>query len=126
MQQQQYKFSQKSLQKLQGVDNRLISLTHEVLSISKLDFGITCGLRTTEEQQKAYQEKKSQCDGIKTKSKHQIGLAIDIICYDKNQKPTWDKKYYYYIAGLFESISKGKITWGGWFSFEDCCHFELS
>jgi hypothetical protein len=56
-------------------------------------------------------------------------LSIDILCYDPNtNQPTYDKKFYYYIAGLFQEkadVLKINTIWGGWWSFEDCCHFEL-
>ena len=41
-----YKFSQRSLNNLKGVDERLVRLMKDVLSISPHDFGITEGLRT--------------------------------------------------------------------------------
>jgi len=122
-----FEFSSKSDIKLKTVKKNLQTLASEVLKISKLKFEITEGLRDLKTQQEYYKQSKSQCDGINKKSKHQIGEAIDIVCY-VNNKITWDKKYYYYIAGLFEAKAKEldiNIKWGGWWSFEDCCHFEL-
>lgn len=153
-----FKFSTRSIQLLNTVDKRLVLLANEVLKISKVDFGITEGWRSQEQQLKYYNQGTSQCDGINKISKHQLGKAIDIICYDpKTNKPTYSKKeLYYYVAGLFEAKAeelnksifnfkkreykdedcKGKefnnkednrikIQWGGWWSFEDCPHFEL-
>lgn len=122
-----FKFSTKSINNLNTVDKKLYQLANEVLKISNIDFGISEGLRTLKTQQEYYKQGKSQCDGINQKSKHQEGKAIDIICYINN-KITWDNKYYYYIAGLFESKAKElniNIRWGGWWTFEDCVHFEL-
>lgn len=138
-------FSEKSIQLLNTVNKELGILATEVLKISKIRFEITEGWRDQTTQQKYFREGKSQLDGINRKSKHQEGKAIDIICYipeiDKTTKKptgktvgTWEQKYYYYIAGLFEVKSKEMIasgqlktpiTWGGWWSFEDCVHFEL-
>ena len=43
-----------------------------------------------------YKKGTSQCDGINNISKHQLGKAIDIICYDlKTNKPTYNKKEIY-------------------------------
>ncbi len=125
-----FHFSTRSIQLLNTVDKRLGILANEVLKISKVDFGITEGWRSQEQQLKYYNQGTSQCDGINKISKHQEGKAIDIICYDpKTNKPTYDKKeLYYYIAGLFESKAqklKIDIQWGGWWSFKDCPHFEL-
>lgn len=124
-----FKFDQKSLQLLNTVDKKLGIIANEVIKISKIDFCITEGLRDIETQQKYFKDGKSKCDGINNKSKHQYGKAIDIACYDfKTGKITYDKKYYYYMSGLFQSKAeelKNIIIWGGWWNFEDCCHFEL-
>jgi hypothetical protein len=75
-------FSKSSLSKLEGVDQRLQFLAKEVLKITPIDFAITDGLRTKEEQQRLFKEGKSKCDGINNISKHQEGKAIDICpCY---------------------------------------------
>ena len=135
-------FSIRSIQLLNTADKRLGILANEVLKVSKIDFGITDGWRSQEKQLEYYQQGKTECDGKNKISKHQIGQAIDIVCYDpKTHKPTYDKKeLYYYIAGLFEvkteelnntifkyykEKDKIKIQWGGWWNSEDCPHFEL-
>ena len=123
-----FKFSERSEQLLNTVHKDLGRVAQEVIKISKVDFGIVYGLRDVNTQQKLFYAGKSQCDGIKIKSKHQDGLAIDIMCYI-NGEGTWDKKYYYYVAGLFEAKAKElniNINWGGWWSFEDCGHFEIA
>ena len=137
-----FKFSIRSIQLLNTTDKRLGILANEVLKVSKIDFGITDGWRSQEKQLEYYQQGKTECDGKNKISKHQIGQAIDIVCYDpKTHKPTYDKKeLYYYIAGLFEikaeelnntifkyykEKDKIKIQWGGWWNSEDCPHFEL-
>jgi hypothetical protein len=82
-------FSKSSLSKLEGVDQRLKFLAKEVLRISPIDFAITEGLRTKEEQQRLFKEGKSKCDGINNISKHQEGKAIDICpCYRVRDKET--------------------------------------
>jgi peptidoglycan L-alanyl-D-glutamate endopeptidase CwlK len=101
-----FHFSQSSLSKLEGVDKRLQFLAKEVLKISPIDFAITSGLRTLEEQQELFKQGKSKCDGIKIKSKHQLGLAIDIC-------PVIDGKIDYsatgelfFLNGLFYAKAK--------------------
>ncbi|MDD2839582.1 MAG: M15 family metallopeptidase [Rickettsiales bacterium] len=124
-----FKFSDNSIQLLNTVDKKLGILANEVIKTSKIDFGISDGWRNQETQYRYFQDGKSKYNGIKNKSKHQDGKAIDIICYDlKTGKTSYDKKYYYYIAGLFQLKAeelKVNLIWGGWWSFEDCCHFEL-
>lgn len=124
-----FKFSKKSKNILNTVNKELTILANEVLKISKIDFAITDGLRSTEEQQNLYKLGKSKCDGLIKKSKHQLGKAIDIMCYDKNNKGTWDFKYYEEISKLFKQKAVElniKIKWGGdWVNFKDGVHFEL-
>ena len=47
---------------------------------------------------------------------------------NKDNKITYDIKYYYYIVGLVEEISRKlniKVNSGIWWSFEDGGHVEL-
>ena len=45
-----FKLSQKSLDRLDGVHDDLISIVKEVITHSKVDFGVICGTRTKSEQ----------------------------------------------------------------------------
>ena len=124
-----FKFSKSSLDKLNSVDPQLQLLANEVLKITPYDFAITEGLRTLEKQQEYFKKGASKCDGIKNRSKHQDGKAIDIMCYDKDGKGTWEESYYREVADVFKQKAKElniNIVWGGdWKTFKDCPHFEL-
>lgn len=119
-----YKFSKRSLDNLKGVDERLVKLMEEVLSISIYDFGITEGLRTIEKQKEYVRTGKSQT----MNSYHLKGKAVDIVVY-KDREVTWDLKYYKEIADLVKKIAEHdglKITWGGdWKTLVDGPHFQL-
>jgi len=122
-----FKFSKRSISILETVDERLQLLAKEVLKISKVDFGISYGLRTDTEQQDIYKSGASHCDGIINRSKHQDAKAFDFVCYINN-KITFEKKYYYYIVGLMQAVASQLnigITSGIWWSFEDCGHIQL-
>jgi hypothetical protein len=98
-----FKFSKSSLFNLATVDERLQTLAKEVLKISPVDFAITSGFRTLEKQQLLFKQKKSKCDGIKNKSKHQEGKAIDIcpvIDGKLNYSPEGEYDLFF-ILGLF-------------------------
>jgi peptidoglycan L-alanyl-D-glutamate endopeptidase CwlK len=96
-----FHFSQSSLNKLITVDNRLQILAIKVLEGSPIDFAITSGLRTKEEQIELYKKGKSKCDGINIISKHQIGKAIDICpCIDGKLDYTAIEDLFF-IMGLF-------------------------
>lgn len=119
-----YKFSKRSLDNLKGVDERLIKLIEEVLSISPYDFGITEGLRTIEKQKEYVRTGKSQT----MNSYHLKGKAVDIVVY-KDGKVSWKLDYYKEMADLVKKIAKHdglKITWGGdWKTLIDGPHFQL-
>jgi len=65
-----------------------------------------------------YLTKRSKCDGIKNRSSHQDGKAIDIWLLDKNGKIDWDKKKYEELHQFWQSLGgKPMIEW-------DLGHFE--
>lgn len=119
-----YKFSERSLRNLKGVDERLVKLMEEVLSISPYDFGITEGLRSIEKQEEYVRTGKSQT----MNSYHLKGKAVDIVVY-KDREVTWKLDYYKEIADLVKKIAEHdglKITWGGdWKTLVDGPHFQL-
>jgi peptidoglycan L-alanyl-D-glutamate endopeptidase CwlK len=100
---------------------------------SPVSFKITEGFRSVEKQNEYFKKGASLCDGIKTMSPHQKGLAVDIMATYEGEG-TFDIEYYYYIASLIEkeAYDKGiKLKWGGFFKrpngkrFIDGCHFEV-
>jgi hypothetical protein len=101
-----FHFSKSSMDKLLTVDEKLQILACKVIEITPVDFAITSGLRTLEEQQELFKQGKSKCDGIIKKSKHQEGKAIDIC-------PVIDGKLDYgaigelfFLNGLFYAKAK--------------------
>jgi peptidoglycan L-alanyl-D-glutamate endopeptidase CwlK len=73
-----FKFSKRSFESLKGVDPRLICVAALALFKSEIDFVVTEGLRSAEDQLKAY---KAGLSKIKSGGKHQQGKAIDIYPY---------------------------------------------
>ncbi len=55
-----FKLSQRSLDKLKGVDPKLVSVVQRAILLTKIDFGVTYGLRTVEEQEKLVAAGRSQ------------------------------------------------------------------
>lgn len=132
-----FKFSKKSLKKLEGLHPNLQKFFKELIKISPYDFSITQGVRTAEEQNKLYQQGRitpgkivTNCDGYKIKSNHQtkddgLGHAGDIAVL-VNNKITWEEKYYKEVAISARILmQKYNIEWGGdWKNFKDLPHFE--
>ena len=125
-----FKFSKRSEQGMEGIDERLIEIAHKALSISKIDFGIPeyGGIRSESEQHKLFVDGKSQLDGRHKKSYHQSGLALDVYAYVEG-KASWDTLHMSQIACAFlqaANILGYSLEWGGlWVNFIDMPHFEM-
>jgi len=98
-----YKFSDTSLHRMAGLNVELKKLLFLALKRSPIDFGIAWygGFRTAEMQAELYKKtpKVTSKDGYKKKSKHQSGLAVDLLPYVKGKAaPT--KENYLILAGV--------------------------
>lgn len=129
-----FKLSQRSLSRLDGVDDKMVELAQRAISKSPIDFGIPTsgGFRTPEDQRELFNAKKSKCDGYDKKSRHQSGKAFDVFAYHLGVA-SWDKVHLAMIAGVILSEAKDmglNVVWGGTFGSKDfhgwdACHFEL-
>ena len=72
-----FKLSNRSMAKLEGVEQSLVDVVKEAIQLTKVDFGVTYGMRTAEEQQELYDSGRSQT----LKSKHLVGRAVDLVAY---------------------------------------------
>lgn len=91
-----FKFSKRSLDNLKGVDEDLVQVVHLALGLSSIDFVVIQGLRTAEEQKKAFESGASEV----RVSKHQSGRAVDFAAIN-NGKITWDPKFYLPVIEAF-------------------------
>jgi|TARA_R100000455_G_C6271823_1_gene128257 peptidoglycan L-alanyl-D-glutamate endopeptidase CwlK len=105
-----YQLSQRSLDRLEGVDERLVKIVSRAIQITDTDFGVIQGLRT-EEEQKALVEKGAS----KTmKSKHLDGLAVDLMAYIDG-RGSWELNVYDNIAEAMQQAATEEsvdIRWG--------------
>lgn len=102
--------SKKSLNKLKGVEQKLINVVKDAIEITVVDFSVGEGLRSTSRQHFLMSQGKTKTE----KSKHLIGKAVDLFAY-VNNKISWDLKYYYDIAqAMRDSAIKNNviIRWG--------------
>lgn len=127
-----YKFSQRSLDNLKNVDERLVRICNEL--IKRIDFAVIEGFRTPERQKELYDKGFSKIDGISKKGKHNYNpsLAIDIIPYKKGHNPFDGSKesdiMFDNLAKEFKQVAKElgiDITWGGDWKFIDKPHFQI-
>lgn len=119
-----FTLSQRSKDKMKGVDPRLVKVVEEAITLTEVDFGVTEGLRTEERQKELVSKGLSQT----LKSKHLTGHAVDVVAF-VDGKVTWEKEFYHKIANAMKKAADNqgtKIRWGGEFkSFFDGPHFEL-
>jgi len=119
-----FKLSQRSTDRLKGVDERLVRVVNRAIEITEVDFAVTEGLRNPERQIELVNKGFSQT----LKSKHLTGHAVDLAAFIDG-KISWEKPFYYKIADAMKKAAEEQqvaIRWGGDFkSFFDGPHFEL-
>ena len=117
-----FTLSQRSLGRLDGVNNKLHSVVTTAITLTNCDFGVTCGLRTEREQEELVARGASQT----MNSKHLTGDAVDVVAYI-GSRISWELNLYDEIADAFKeaSIKEGvPIKWGGAWSVPDLRDWE--
>jgi len=112
-----FKLSSRSMRKLKGVDEGIVAVVKDAISITKVDFGVTFGLRTLEEQKKLYESGRSQT----MKSKHLEGRAVDLVAYFGSDI-SWELNVYDDICdAMAEAARKNDVAikWGAAWSEGD-------
>jgi len=131
------KFSQKSLERLKGLHPDMIKVAMRAIQITSIDFGISQGVRTVEQQAALYAQGRNGNPGpIVTwtmESKHLVqadgyGHAFDVVAY-VDGKVSWKEEYYDKIAKAVLTAARElnvKIKWGGEWKTPDRPHFQLA
>jgi len=117
-----FTLSQRSLGRLDGVNNKLHSVVTTAIGLSNVDFGVTCGLRTEKEQEDLVARGASQT----MKSKHLTGDAVDVVAYI-GSRISWELNLYDDIADAFKeaSVREGVgIRWGASWHIPDLRDWE--
>jgi histidinol phosphatase-like PHP family hydrolase len=112
-----FKLSSRSMKKLKGVDEGIVAVVKDAIGITKVDFGVTFGLRTLEEQKKLYESGRSQT----MKSKHLEGRAVDLVAYFGSDI-SWELNVYDDICdAMAEAARKNDVAikWGAAWSEGD-------
>lgn len=91
----------------------LVNAVKDFIHDTPIDFCIieNGGYRSEEMQHDLFLAGNSKCDGIKNKSYHQTGLAVDLVpwVYSKKHKkhiPFWGEKETFYLSGAFMAYCK--------------------
>lgn len=117
-----FTLSQRSLGRLDGVNNKLHSVVTTAIGLTNVDFGVTCGLRTEKEQEDLVARGASKT----MKSKHLTGDAVDVVAYI-GSRISWELNLYDDIADAFKeaSVREGVgIKWGASWQIPDLRDWE--
>lgn len=112
-----FKLSERSLRKLEGVEKDLVNVVLEAIKLTKVDFGVTYGLRTLEEQKELFESGRSQT----MKSKHLEGRAVDLVAYF-GSNVSWELNVYDDICDAMAEAARRHsvaIKWGAAWSEGD-------
>ena len=119
-----FQLSNRSKGRLEGVNPQLVQVVNEAIKRTKIDFGVTCGMRTVEEQEKLVASGASQT----MKSKHLEGRAVDLVAYI-GSNITWKLNKYDEIADAMAEAARKKgiaIKWGAAWSVGDIAKYSGS
>ncbi|MDD5487050.1 MAG: M15 family metallopeptidase [Dehalococcoidales bacterium] len=133
-----YTLSERSLKRLEGVEEDLAKVVRLAIKRTPVDFGVAWlgGLRTPEEQNQLFKDGYSKCDGYIKLSRHQFGEAVDLQVFVRGGA-VQNEKMQCIVAGVMAACAGEldvNIRWGGdWDSdgdvrdnnFNDLYHFEL-
>jgi peptidoglycan L-alanyl-D-glutamate endopeptidase CwlK len=117
-----FKLSAASAKKLEDIDPQLAGVVKRAIEISKVDFGVTEGLRTLATQKKYVAAGKSQTMA----SKHLTGDAVDLVAY-VGSKISWELNLYDDIADAMKQAAKEKgvkLRWGAAWQIDDITKFS--
>lgn len=112
-----FKLSQRSKDRLQGVDANLVAVVYHAITITKIDFGVTEGVRTVERQKELVESGASQT----MKSKHIDGKAVDLMAY-LGSRGSWELNLYDDIADAMKDAAKSLgvgLRWGAAWHISD-------
>ena len=112
-----FSLSSRSLAKLEGVDETLVEVVKKAIEKTKIDFGVTFGMRTLEEQTALVAAGRSQT----MKSKHLDGRAVDLMAY-VDGKGCWELNVYDDLCDAMKDAAEDlgtSVKWGAAWSEGD-------
>jgi peptidoglycan L-alanyl-D-glutamate endopeptidase CwlK len=111
-----YKLGKRSLSRLEGVNDDLVTVVKYAIGVTKQDFSVICGLRTIDEQRALVAKGASQT----MKSKHIDGNAVDLMAYCDGGR--WELNLYDEIADAMKEGAEAagvKLRWGAAWTIDD-------
>jgi peptidoglycan L-alanyl-D-glutamate endopeptidase CwlK len=112
-----YQLSQRSLNKLNGVHPDLVKVVKKAITLTKIDFGVTQGLRTLEQQRALLNSGATQT----MNSKHLTGHAVDLVAYIGSDV-SWQLNVYDDLADAMKEAAielSVPVRWGAAWTVPD-------
>lgn len=119
-----FKLSNRSLSKLEGVDPSLVSVVEQAIKLTKVDFGVTEGLRSVSRQKELVAAGKSQT----MRSKHIEGRAVDLVAYIGSDI-AWELNLYDDIADAMKEAARQQgvsLRWGAAWHIDNITQWNAS
>ena len=116
-----YKLGKRSKEKLEGVDERMVSIVRYAVSVTKQDFSVICGLRTRREQEALVKKGASKT----MNSKHLDGNAVDLMAWIDGGR--WELNLYDEIADAMAEAARAintAVKWGAAWSVGDIRYWD--
>ena len=117
-----FKLSQRSIDRMDGVDERLVRVVQRAIELTEVDFGVIQGLRTIEEQEALVAKGASKT----MKSKHLDGYAVDLMAYI-GSRGTWELNVYDEVADAMKQAAQEEgvaLRWGAAWHIHDIRDWE--
>jgi len=109
---------------MSGIEPDLIEVVKTAITLTKVDFGVTCGMRTLAEQEALVAKGASQT----MKSKHLEGRAVDLVAY-VGSNVTWSLNMYDDLADAMAEASRihsVPVKWGAAWSVGNIAEWDGS
>ena len=119
-----FKLSTRSTDRMAGIEPDLFEVVKTAITLTKVDFGVTCGMRTLAEQEALVAKGASQT----MKSKHLEGRAVDLVAY-VGPNVTWALNMYDEIADAMADAARihgVKVKWGAAWSVGNIAEWDGS
>ena len=118
-----FSLSSRSKGKLEGVHPDMVAVVETAITLTKVDFGVTYGVRTMEEQKRLYESGRSQTMNSKHLLQDDTGYshAVDVVAYDGSDV-VWEINVYDDICDAFKKAAEMhgvSIKWGAAWSEGD-------
>lgn len=123
-----FHFSQRSLNSLSHVHPKLVAVAHRALELSEVDFVVTEGLRSIEQQRENVAKGASQTmRSYHLQQSDGYAHAFDVAAW-VGGTVSWDRPYYVKINEAMQQAAQElgvTITWGGTWRMDDTPHFQI-